>query len=202
MSLRRPSKEQPENFEFNNSSLQAARMIIAKYPKEKKQSAVMALLYIAQKQNNNWIPLAAMKYIEKFLDMPYIKVYEVATFYSMYNLSPVGNYFIQVCTTTPCMIRGAYKLVEACKEKISQNQNVLSKDKNCSWVEVECLGACVNAPMLQINDDYFEDLSKEKILKIINQIENGEVLKPGSYRGRVNSEPENNRKTLINIKNA
>ena len=119
MSLRRPSKEQPDNFEFNSTSLEAAKNIIKNYPKGKEQSAVMALLYIAQKQNNNWIPLAAMKYIGKFLDIPYIKVYEVATFYSMYNLAPVGKNFIQVCTTTPCMIRGAYKLVEACKEKIS-----------------------------------------------------------------------------------
>ena len=106
MSLRRPAKEQPENFEFNSSSLEAARTIVSNYPEGKQQSAVMALLYIAQRQNNNWIPLAAMKYIAKFLEMPYIKVYEVATFYTMYNLSPVGKYFIQVCTTTPCMIRG------------------------------------------------------------------------------------------------
>ena len=142
MSLRRPAKEQPENFEFNSSSLEEANNIISKYPKGRQQSAVMALLYIAQKQNNNWIPLAAMKYIAKFLDMPYIKVYEVATFYSMYNLSPVGKFFIQVCTTTPCMIRGANELVQACKEKISENESELSADKNCSWMEVECLGAC------------------------------------------------------------
>ena len=122
MSLKRPAKNQPENFKFDASSLEAANNIIAKYPKGKQQSAVMALLYIAQKQNNNWIPLAAMKYIAKFLDMPYIKVYEVATFYSMYNLSPVGKHFIQVCTTTPCMIREANKLVEACKEKISEKE--------------------------------------------------------------------------------
>ena len=113
MSLRKPSKEQPENFEFNTASLEAANSIVAKYPKGKQQSAVMALLYIVQKQHNNWIPLAAMKYIAKFLTMPYIKVYEVATFYTMYNLSPVGKHHVQVCTTTPCMIRGAYKLVEA-----------------------------------------------------------------------------------------
>ena len=119
MSLRRPSKEQPENFEFNSTSLEAAKTIVAKYPEGKQQSAVMALLYIAQKQNDNWIPLAAMKYIANFLDMSYIKVYEVATFYSMYNLAPVGKYFVQVCTTTPCMIRGANKLVEACKETVS-----------------------------------------------------------------------------------
>ena len=202
MSLKRPAKNQPENFEFNSSSLEAANKIISKYPKGKQQSAVMALLYIAQKQNNNWIPLVAMKYIAKFLDMPYIKVYEVATFYSMFNLSPVGKYFIQVCTTTPCMIRGAGKLVEACKEKISENESELSKDKTCSWMEVECLGACVNAPMMQINDNYYEDLDKEKTLKILESLLKGETPKPGSYRGRINNEPENNRKTLLDLKNA
>ena len=202
MSLRRPYKNQPEKFEFTSDSLKAAQLIIEKYPKGKQQSAVMALLYIAQRQNDNWIPLAAMKYIAKFLSMPYIKVYEVATFYSMYNLAPVGKYFIQVCTTTPCMIRGAYNLVEACKEKISENENELSKDKSCSWMEVECLGACVNAPMLQINDDYYEDLNKEKTLKILDEILSGKKPRPGSYRGRLNNEPENNRKTLLDVKNA
>ena len=192
MNTKKISKEQPKDFKFNSINLETANKIIKRYPKGRQQSAVMALLYLAQTQNNNWIPLVAMKYIAKFLDMPYIKVYEVATFYSMYNLSPVGNYFIQVCTTT----------VEACKEKISPNQSELSKNKICSWIEVECLGACVNAPMIQINDDYYEDLDKEKTLKIIDQILNGENPKPGSYRGRVNSEPENNRKTLIDIKNA
>jgi NADH-quinone oxidoreductase subunit E len=162
----------------------------------------MALLYIAQKQNNNWIPLAAMKHIAKFLEMPYIKVYEVATFYTMYNLSPVGKFFVQVCTTTPCMIRGANELVKACKEKISEHESELSSDKSCSWMEVECLGACVNAPMMQINDDYYEDLDKEKTLKILDKILSGETPKPGSYRGRVNNEPENNRKTLMDLKNA
>ena len=202
MSLKKPAKDQPKNFEFNSSSLEAANKIISNYPKDKQQSAVMALLYIAQKQNNNWIPLAAMKYIGKFLTMPYIKVYEVATFYSMYNLAPVGKYFVQVCTTTPCMIRGANKLVEACKEKISEKESELSNDKNCSWMEVECLGACVNAPMMQINDDYYEDLDKEKTIEILDKILKGESPKPGSYRGRINNEPENNRKTLMDLKNA
>ncbi len=202
MSLRRPAKNQPEIFEFSSSSLEEANKIVSKYPKGKQQSAVMALLYIAQKQNDNWIPLVAMKYIAKFLDMPYIKVYEVATFYSMYNLSPVGKYFVQVCTTTPCMIRGANKLVEACKEKISDKENELSNNKSCSWMEVECLGACVNAPMMQINNDYYEDLDKEKTLEIFDKILKGEEPKPGSYRGRLNTEPENNRKTLMDVKNA
>ena len=202
MSIKKISKEQPDEFEFTPDNLEKAKKIIKKYPDNKQQSAVMPLLYLAQKQNNNWIPLAAMKYIGKLLEMPYIKVYEVATFYTMYNLTPVGRHFIQVCTTTPCLIRGANKLIEACKEKISPNENELLKGKNCSWMEVECLGACVNAPMMQINDNYYEDLDKEKTLKIIDKILVGETPEPGSYRGRLNTEPENNRKTLMDMKNA
>lgn len=202
MTLRKISKDQPENFEFSKENLEEAKTVIEKYPKGKQQSAVMSLLYIAQKQNNNWIPLSAMKYIGKLLEMPYMKVYEVATFYSMYNLAPVGKYFVQVCTTTPCMIRGAYKIVEACKEKISENENELIHEKNSSWMEVECLGACINAPMMQINDNYYEDLDKEKALKILDQVISDKMPKAGSYRGRLNSEPENNRKTLLDIKNA
>ena len=187
MSIKKISKEQPNSFEFNSENTSIAKKIISKYPEGKSKSAVMALLYLAQRQNNNWIPLAAMKYIAKFLKIPYIKVYEIATFYSMYNLSTVGKYFIQICTTTPCMIRDAYELVKVCKEKISKNENDLSKDNLCSWTEVECLGACVNAPMIQINDDYYEDLDKDNLEKIIDQILNGEKPQPGSYRGRINS---------------
>ena len=202
MTLKKVSKDQPKNFKFNEKNLMAAEKAISIYPKGKQKSAVMALLYIAQKQNNNWIPLAAMKYIAKKLDIPYIKVYEVATFYSMYNLTPVGKYFFQVCTTTPCMIRGAYKLVDVCKKKISENESNISSDGKCSWMEVECLGACVNAPMIQINEDFFEDLDTVKLEKIINQVNNNEKLKPGSYKGRISSEPENIRKTLLHNKNA
>ena len=128
MSLKKIAKEQPENFKFDDKNIISAKKIISNYPEGKQQSAVMALLYIAQKQNDNWIPLAAMKYIAKFLNMPYIKVYEVATFYSMYNLSPVGKYFFQICTTTPCMLRGAYDLVDVCKKRISKNENKISQD--------------------------------------------------------------------------
>tara|TARA_B100000945_G_C20243090_1_gene530941 strand:+ start:201 stop:809 length:609 start_codon:yes stop_codon:yes gene_type:complete len=202
MSLKKISKDQPDNFEFTEKNMEISKKIINNYPKGKQNSAVMALLYLVQRQNENWIPLVAMKYIAKFLSMPYIKVYEVATFYSMYNLTPVGKYFYQICTTTPCMLRGSNKLVEACKEKISENQNEISKDGNCSWVEVECLGACVNAPMAQINDDYFEDLSKEKLIEIIEQTKNNIKPKAGSYKGRLNSAPENNRSSLNNLKNA
>tara|TARA_B100000945_G_scaffold125190_1_gene99519 strand:- start:283 stop:891 length:609 start_codon:yes stop_codon:yes gene_type:complete len=202
MSLKKISKDQPDNFEFSEKNLEISKKIIDKYPKGKQSSAVMALLYLAQRQNQNWIPLAAMKYIGKILSMPYIKVYEVATFYSMYNLKPVGKYFYQICTTTPCMLRGSDKLVEACKEKISENQNEISNDGNCSWVEVECLGACVNAPMAQINDDYFEDLNKQKLIEIIEQTKKNIKPRAGSYKGRLNSAPDNNRTTLNNLKNA
>ena len=202
MSLKKISKKQPQVFEFSEKSLEFANKIISNYPEGRKQSAVMALLYIAQRQNNNWIPLVAMKYIAKFLEMPYIKVYEVATFYSMYNLAPVGDHFFQVCTTTPCMLRGANKLVEICKNKISPNENEISNDGKMSWIEVECLGACVNAPMIQINDHYFEDLNETKIDKIIENIKQGQKIKPGSYKGRKSSEPENQRSTLMDNKNA
>ena len=202
MSLKKISKDQPENFKFISKNLIAAEKVISNYPKGKQQSAVMALLFIAQRQNNNWIPLSAIKYIAKMLNMPYIKVYEVATFYTMYNLAPVGEYFFQVCTTTPCMLRGAYKLVDVCKKKISKNESKISKDGKSSWMEVECLGACVNAPMIQINDDYFEDLDPQKLEKIIDQINNNQKPVPGSYRGRLSAEPENIRKTLIDNNNA
>ena len=202
MAIKKISKIQPDKFEFNKNNIDIANDIIKNYPSGKQQSAVMPLLNIAQKQNDNWIPLAAMKYIAKYLDMPYIKVYEVATFYSMYNLAPVGKYFFQVCTTTPCMLRGAYDLVKVCKKKISENENQLSDDEKTSWLEVECLGACVNAPMLQINDDYYEDLDPTKLESIIDKINKNENPKPGSYKGRISTEPENIRKTLLGNKNA
>ena len=202
MSIKKIHKEQPETFEFNEKSMEAANKIVSNYQDGRQQSAVMALLYIAQRQNDNWIPLKAMKYIAKFLDMPYIKVYEVATFYSMYNLSPVGKYFFQVCTTTPCMLRGAYDLVKVCKKKISEKENELSEDGKISWMEVECLGACVNAPMMQVNEDYYEDLNDKKLEEIIDTIYQNKIPKPGSYTGRNNSEPVDNRKTLLGNKNA
>ena len=150
----------------------------------------MPLLYLAQKQNENWIPLAAIKYIANYLGMPYISVYEITTFYSMYNLAPVGKNFIQVCTTTPCLIRGADKIVKLCKEKISPNENEVSKKSNSSWTEVECLGACVSAPMIQINDDYYEDLDEKSTNEILESLINNKPLKPGSFRGRKNTAPE------------
>ena len=194
MSLKKVHDNQPVDFIFSSENLKTAEGILKRYPEKNKKSAVMPLLYLAQKQNQNWIPLAAMKYIAKYLSMSYISVYEVATFYSMYNLSPVGKYFIQVCTTSPCLIRGADKLVKACKEKISPTESQISKNGNCSWIEVECLGACVSAPMMQINDDYYEDLDEKKTIEILESLIKDKPLKPGSYRGRKNTAPENNKK--------
>tara|TARA_B100000123_G_C25715918_1_gene422150 strand:- start:667 stop:1275 length:609 start_codon:yes stop_codon:yes gene_type:complete len=190
MSLKKVHDKQPDKFEFTKTNLELAEKILKKYPMGQKKSAVMPLLYLAQNQNENWIPLAAMKYIGKFLSMPYINVYEIATFYSMYNLAPVGKYFVQVCTTSPCALRGANKLVNICKEKISNNQNELSQNGLCSWTEVECLGACINAPMMQVNDDYYEDLDETNTKKILNSFLEDKPLKPGSYRNRKNSAPE------------
>ena len=190
MSLKKVHDDQPKEFKFSEENLKKIEEILKKYPKKNKKSAVMPLLYLAQRQNENWISLAAMKYIANYLSMPYISVYEVATFYSMYNLSPVGKNFVQVCTTTPCLIRGADKIVKLCKEKISQNENEISKKGNCSWMEVECLGACVSAPMVQINDDYYEDLDEKSTKEILDALIDGKKIKPGSFRGRKNTAPE------------
>ena len=202
MSLKKISSEQPETFQFTDANIVKANNEISKYPKKKQASAVIALLNLAQNQNQNWLPLAAIKYVGQLLSMPYIKVYEVATFYSMFNLSPVGKYFVQVCTTTPCMIRGAKKITEVCKKYISRNEKELSKNKLCSWVEVECLGACVNAPMMQINQDYFEDLDETSAKKIIEKILANEFPEPGSATKRKSNAPLNGKTTLLGNKNA
>ena len=202
MSIKKISKNQPKNFEFSKENLIQSQKEIKKYPKDRKSSAVMAMLYLVQKQNDNWIPLTAIKYVATLLNMPYIKVYEVVTFYSMFNLSPVGKYFVQVCTTTPCMIRGAKNITDICKKYISQNQHELSENKLCSWTEVECLGACVNSPMMQINQDYFEDLNLKKTEEIVQKLLKDELPEPGSAKNRKNNAPENGKTTLLGMKNA
>ena len=195
MSLKKVHDDQPKDFRFSDENLKKTKEILKRYPEKNKKSAVMPLLYLAQKQNENWIPLVAMKYIANYLSIPYISVYEVATFYTMYHLAPVGKHFVQVCTTTPCLIRGADKIVKLCKEKISPNENEISKKGSCSWIEVECLGACVSAPMIQINDDYYEDLDEKNAKEILESLINDKPLKPGSYRGRKNTAPENSLNT-------
>ena len=202
MSIKKVSREQPDSFEFNEENLKIANDIIKNYPSGKQQSAVMSFLYLAQRQNNNWIPLVAMKYIAKLLNMPYIKVYEVATFYSMYNLSPVGKYFVQVCTTSPCLLRGANEIIKACQKKISKNKDTISENSLCSWTEVECLGACVNAPMIQVNNDYYEDLDNNSTEKILESFIQDNPLKPGSYRNRKSNAPEKTTNKTNGIDNA
>ena len=202
MTIKKISETQPNMFEFSKENLNKAQKEIEKYPKERKASAVIALLYLAQKQNDNWIPLAAIKYIAKLLEISYMQVYEVVTFYTMFNLSPVGKYLVQVCTTTPCMIRGSKKITDVCKKYISKNQHELSENKICSWMEVECLGACVNAPVIQVNEDYFEDLSESKAEEIIKTLLEGKLPTPGSVKNRKNTAPEKGKTTLLSIKNA
>ena len=196
MSGKHVAKDQPTSFEFNTTNQKRIEEILKKYPAERKKSAVMPLLDLAQRQHDNWIPNAAIKKIGEILGVPYIKVYEVATFYTMYNLAPVGKYFVQVCTTSPCMIRGSGKIVNLCKKYISEKEGKLSEDKNSSWIEVECLGACVSAPMMQINDDFYEDLTEETATKIFEGIKNDKLPKPGSQKGRIGFEP-NKRLTLV-----
>ena len=202
MSIKKISKNQPVNFELSEENLKIVEKEIKKYPENRKESAILAILYLVQKQNDNWIPIAAIKYVANLLNIPYIKVYEVITFYSMFNLSPVGKYFVQVCTTTPCMIRGSKKIVDICKKNISINQNELSKNKLCSWTEVECLGACVNAPMMQINQDYYEDLDEKSADEIIKSLLEDKLLKAGSSKNRKNTAPEKGKTTLLKARNA
>lgn len=190
MSSRRPApkNEQPDSFSFNDENLKLANKHIAKYPEGRKASAVMPLLDIAQRQHNNWIPMKAIEYIAKMLAMPVIHVLEVATFYTMYNLAPVGKYHIQLCGTTPCWLRGSDKIKETCKNKLNLELGEISKDGLFSLIEVECLGACANAPMIQINDDFYEDLNPELMEKLLDNLKHGREVIKGSQIGRKSSE--------------
>ena len=160
----------PDSFTFSETNMLQVHEIIKKYPKGKEKSAIMPLLYLAQEQNNNWIPTAAMDHIAEILGVPKMNVYEVANFYTMYNKEPVGEYVIQVCRTTPCWLSGSDKVVNAFKAELGIDISDTTADKKFTLVEVECLGACTAAPMCQINDDYHENLSPEKIVKIINDL--------------------------------
>jgi len=158
------------NFSFNAENLIKAQNIIAKYPVEGKRSAILPLLDLAQRQMNGWLPVTCIEYVANFLDMPFIRAYEVATFYTMFNLKPVGKYHIQVCSTTPCWLRGSDQIMKACQERLGITCGSITDDQQFSLVETECLGACVNAPIVQINDDYFENLTEEKMAEIINRM--------------------------------
>ncbi len=196
MSVRRLAKEQPAAFAFSADTTAKAEWWIKKYPEGRRQSAVIPILWLVQKQEG-WVSEPAIRAIAELLDMAYIRVLEVATFYTMFMLEPVGKTaLIQVCGTTPCMLRGANELMRVCKEKIGPKDH-LSADGRFTWQEVECLGACSNAPMAQINDYYFEDLTPETIGQIIDDFAAGKTPEPGSYIGRTNAAPEGGPKTLL-----
>ncbi|MBB4797889.1 NADH-quinone oxidoreductase subunit E [Brevundimonas bullata] len=195
MSVRRLAKEQPESFAFSTETMEKAQWWIKKYPESRRQSAVIPILWLVQKQEG-WVSEPAIRAIGELLGMAYIRVLEVATFYTMFQLEPVGKVaLIQVCGTTPCMLRGANELMRVCKEKIG-DKDVLSADGRFTWQEVECLGACSNAPMAQINDYYYEDLTPETMAQIIDDFAAGQSPKPGSRVGRHTSEPEGGAKVL------
>ena len=181
--------EGPKEFAFKPEYLERAKHIIAKYPAGKQASAVMPLLDLAQRQNDNWLPRAAMDYVADMLSMPRIRVYEVATFYTMYNLKPVGKHFVQVCTTTPCWLRGSDDVVKACERKLGIGLGETTPDGQFTVIEVECLGACVNAPMVQINDDYYEDLDGPSTEKLLDALARGEKPVAGPVSGRQTSSP-------------
>ena len=188
MSVRRLAKEQPASFAFSGDTMEKARWWIAKYPAIRQQSAVIPILWLVQKQEG-WVSEPALRAIAALLSMPVIRVLEVATFYTMFQLEPVGTTaLIQVCGTTPCMLRGANELMKVCKDKLGA-KNHRTADGRFSWEEVECLGACCNAPMAQINDYYYEDLTPESLARIIDDFAAGNAPKPGSYAGRHSSEP-------------
>ena len=199
MSVRRLAKEQPASFAFSKATKAKCDWWIQKYPAERKASAVIPILWLVQKQEG-WVSEPAIRAIAELLDMPTIRVLEVATFYTMFMLEPVGtSALIQVCGTTPCMLRGAGDLMAVCKSKIGPKDK-LSADGRFTWQEVECLGACANAPMAQINDYYFEDLTAETMTQIIDDFAAGKTPKPGSRVGRASSEPEGGALTLTDPK--
>jgi len=188
--------EQPTNFDFSHENAKAAEAVITKYPKGWKASAVMPLLDLAQRQNDGWLPRAAMDYVADMLSMPRIRVYEVATFYTMYNLNPVGKYHVQVCTNLPCWLRGSDAIVGSCKSKLGVEFGETTKDRLFTLSEAECLGACVNAPMMQINDDFYEDLDNGYTISILAELAAGSKPKTGSQIGRVSCEPIDGLTTL------
>ncbi len=171
-------------FQFSAENQKKVSEILAKYPSDRKKSAVMPLLDLAQRQNNNWVSKGVIATIAATLEIPEIKVYEVASFYTMYNLKPVGKYLLQFCKTTPCMLRGIDKIIKDCEEKLGIEMDATTLDGIFTLKEVECLGACVNAPVVQINDDFVEDLSSENFLKILEDLKAGKEFKVGSQIGR------------------
>ncbi|OWY05466.1 MULTISPECIES: NADH-quinone oxidoreductase subunit E [Thioclava] len=198
--LRRLYPEQPDSFEFTPENLAWAKAQMTKFPVGRQASAIIPLLFRAQEQEG-WLSRPAIEYVAEMLDMPYMRALEVATFYFMFQLAPVGSVaHLQICGTTSCMICGAEDLMKVCKEKIAPEPFQLSEDGKFSWEEVECLGACANAPMMQVGKDYYEDLTEESLAKLIDEMGNGTVPKPGSQTGRFSSEPASGLTALTETK--
>lgn len=201
----RPAFVQPAAFSFDAESMAEADRQIAKYPPGKQASAVLALLDIAQRQlgretGSAWVPIAAMDEVARLLAMPPIRVYEVVTFYTMFNVAPVGKFLLQVCTTTPCWLRGSDDVVRACREATGiKGWKETSADRMFTMTEVECVGACVNAPVLQVNDDLYEDLDAERTIALLDALRRGDIPKPGSTTGRQTSAPEGGPTTLTTL---
>ncbi|MEQ8266729.1 MAG: NADH-quinone oxidoreductase subunit NuoE [Parvibaculum sp.] len=188
MSVRRLDPNQPASFAFTAENAEWAKQQIAKYPEGKQASAIIPLFWRAQEQHDGWLPEPAIRYVAGMLGMDYIRALEVATFYTMFNLSPVGEHYVQLCGTTPCWLRGADELKEVCRKHIGPEGQV-SADGKFSWLEVECLGACVNAPMVQINADFFEDLDAASFERVLADLRAGKEVKPGPQNERHSSEP-------------
>jgi NADH-quinone oxidoreductase E subunit len=188
---------QPATFAFTEASLALAKKIIAKYPPGRQASAVLPLLDLAQRQHDNWLPRAAMDYVAGLLDMAPIRVYEVATFYTMFNLQPVGKWFFQICTTTPCWLRGSDDVMKTCESKLGIHMGETTADMQFSLREVECLGCCVNAPVIQVNDDVYEDLDAQSTAKLIDACRAGNPPPVGSLAGRKSSAPASGQTTLL-----
>ncbi len=191
-----PPEVQPKKFVFNKENTDWANAQVAKYPEGRQQSAIIPLLWRAQEQSGGWLPEAAIRHVAEFLKMAHIRALEVATFYTMFNLEPVGKFHVQLCGTTPCRLRGADDLEKLCKKKIGE-QGEVTEDGKFSWVEVECLGACVNAPMVQINADYYEDLTKDSFNQLLDALAAGKRPRPGPQVKRQFSAPIGGPTTLL-----
>lgn len=187
-------------FRFAPENLKKIEATIRKYPEGRQASAVIAVLDIAQRQNDGWLSVDAMNAVAEILSMPYIRVYEVATFYTMFNLKPVGKHLIQLCRTTPCWLRGSDDLKKLCNDKLGIGKGETTSDGQFTLTEVECLGACVNAPMVQINDDYYEDLNVENFSALLDDLKKGKKPKIGTQIDRRNSAPVGEAKTLTKVK--
>ena len=196
----RIASDQPKTFKFTAENAKEIKRIIAKYPKGRQASAVMPLLDLAQRQHDNWIPMAAIEAIAVRLDMAEIRVLEVATFYTMFNLKPVGKYFLQACTTTPCWLRGSDEMMRCIKDRYGIASGQTSDCGRFSLLEVECLGACVNAPILQVNDDFYEDLDYQTTGALLDSLEADAPLPVGSVVGRSGSEASGGGTTLAAVK--